>query len=217
MRYEKYLTETTEGMDVSANNVSANCITSKNNKFGIDTEGNITCNSITTNNSKDDLLYPVGSIYMNVSNVNPATLFGGKWEQIKDCFLLASGTTYALGKTGGSPIHSHSQGASGAATGNTGSTTLTVEQMPNHTHALKKKADSYEFAMHNGTITNSIYTGGPGSFYANLSGDYVEIGTNGGDKGHTHTLGNHTHSNPNTNSSSNIPPYIAINVWKRIG
>lgn len=202
MRYEKYLTETTEGMDVSANNVSANCITSKNNKFGIDTEGNITCNSITTNNSKDDLLYPVGSIYMNVSNVNPATLFGGKWEQIKDCFLLASGTTYALGKTGGSPIHSHSQGASGAATGNTGSTTLTINQIPAHSHGI-----------------NFTNTGTMGNNQSRLGGggnNYFDTNKVGGGQGHTHTLGNHTHSNPNTNSSSNIPPYLAVNVWKRI-
>ena len=29
-----------------------------------------------------DLIYPVDSIYMNVNNTNPETLFGGKWEQI---------------------------------------------------------------------------------------------------------------------------------------
>ena len=26
--------------------------------------------------------YPVGSIYMNVNNTDPATIFGGKWEQL---------------------------------------------------------------------------------------------------------------------------------------
>lgn len=29
-----------------------------------------------------DLIYPVGSIYMNVNSTSPETLFGGKWEQI---------------------------------------------------------------------------------------------------------------------------------------
>ena len=28
--------------------------------------------------------YPVGAIYMSVNNHNPANIFGGKWEQIKD-------------------------------------------------------------------------------------------------------------------------------------
>ena len=36
-----------------------------------------------------DMIYPVGSIYMSVSNTSPETLFGGTWEQIKDRFLLA--------------------------------------------------------------------------------------------------------------------------------
>ena len=44
---------------------------------------------------------PVGSIYMSVNNINPANFFGGKWEQIKDRFLLACGSTYSNGSTGG--------------------------------------------------------------------------------------------------------------------
>ena len=49
--------------------------------------------------------YPVGSIYMSVNNINPANFFGGKWEQIKDRFLLACGSTYSNGSTGGEAIH----------------------------------------------------------------------------------------------------------------
>lgn len=46
--------------------------------------------------------YPVGSIYMSVSSTDPSTLFGGSWEQIQDKFLLASGSSYGAGTTGGS-------------------------------------------------------------------------------------------------------------------
>ena len=67
-----------------------------------------------------DLIYPVGSIYMSTNNVSPQTFFGGTWERIQDRFLLAAGSTYAAGGTGGSATH-----------------TLTVNEMPNHDHVLK--------------------------------------------------------------------------------
>lgn len=46
-------------------------------------------------------IYPVGSIYVSVNSVNPGTVFGGEWEQIKDTFLLAAGDKYSSGETGG--------------------------------------------------------------------------------------------------------------------
>ena len=46
--------------------------------------------------------YPIGSIYMSVNETSPAALFGGRWEKIKDKFLIGAGNLYALGTTGGS-------------------------------------------------------------------------------------------------------------------
>ena len=65
--------------------------------------------------------YPVGSIYLSVNSTNPGTIFGGTWEQIKDRFLLACGSTYSNGSTGGEAKH-----------------TLTTNEMPSHSHALNK-------------------------------------------------------------------------------
>lgn len=62
-------------------------------------------------------IYPIGSIYMSTSEVSPEILFGGTWEQIEDTFLLASGSSYAAGSTGGEAVH-----------------TLTVDEMPKHLH-----------------------------------------------------------------------------------
>lgn len=67
-----------------------------------------------------DTIYPVGSIYMSVSNVHPSGLFGGTWEQIKDTFLLSAGDNYTAGETGGEAEH-----------------VLTVDEMPSHNHKLK--------------------------------------------------------------------------------
>lgn len=47
-------------------------------------------------------LYPVGSIYMSTNNTSPASLFTSTWERIQDRFLLAAGSSYTAGSTGGS-------------------------------------------------------------------------------------------------------------------
>lgn len=65
-----------------------------------------------------DMIYPVGSIYMSVNNTDPSTLFGGRWTQLKDRFLLGAGSTYTNGATGGSAdaivvSHNHATSTSG--------------------------------------------------------------------------------------------------------
>lgn len=60
-------------------------------------------------------VYPVGSIYMSVNATSPGALFGGTWVRIKDCFLLAAGSSYTAGATGGSEMHSLPLGDNGYA------------------------------------------------------------------------------------------------------
>lgn len=44
----------------------------------------------------------MGSIYLSTVSTNPKTLLGfGTWVQITDRFLLAAGSTYKAGATGG--------------------------------------------------------------------------------------------------------------------
>lgn len=61
----------------------------------------------------------MGAIYLSTSATDPATLFGGTWQRIQDRFLLCAGSTYSAGSEGGEAEH-----------------TLTVAEMPSHTHAL---------------------------------------------------------------------------------
>lgn len=53
------------------------------------------------------IIHPVGSVYISEKPDDPANLFGGTWEQIKDAFILAAGDTYKAGTTGGEATHSH--------------------------------------------------------------------------------------------------------------
>ena len=66
-------------------------------------------------------VYPVGSVYISREATDPATLFGGTWERLKDRFILAAGDTYAAGTTGGEAAHK-----------------LTLEEIPEHNPAIKE-------------------------------------------------------------------------------
>lgn len=65
-------------------------------------------------------MYPIGSIYMSIESTDPSTFIGGTWERIQDTFLLAAGTNFAAGSSGGEVEH-----------------TLTTNEMPEHTHTHK--------------------------------------------------------------------------------
>ena len=145
-----------------------------------------------------DLIYPVGSIYYtNNANFSPNVSFNGTWEQIKDVFLLAAGDTYVGGTSGGDTN-------TGAATGNTGSTTLTINQIPAHNHS----ASYYVNSNLPGGVDHFLAYGNTNGKNLKTANDTTWIANKGGGKGHTHTLNNHTHTN--------MPPYIVVYVWKRV-
>ena len=122
-------------------------------------------------------VYPVGSIYMSVSSTSPAELFGGTWELIQDRFLLAAGSGYAAGATGGEAEH-----------------TLTESEMPGHTHAVAMRNTGTEAA-------------GFGLTKANSFEDRVFV---------TESIGSFSTSSSGGGSAhNNMPPYLAVYIWKR--
>ena len=62
-----------------------------------------------------DIVYPVGSIYQSMSATSPADSVGGTWTKIKT-FLYGADSAH---HTGGEATH-----------------TLTIDEMPNHTHDM---------------------------------------------------------------------------------
>lgn len=123
-----------------------------------------------------DTIYPVGSIYMSTNNTSPQSFFGGTWERIQDRFLLAAGSTYAAGATGGAATH-----------------TLTTDEMPRHYHVLK--------------VATSTSTASDAAWRANgvkaYSSNQVESPTD------------NIKESGNTVAHNNMPPYLAVYVWKR--
>lgn len=140
-------------------------------------------------------IYPIGSIYMSVNSTNPSELFGGEWERIQDRFLLASGTTYTNGATGGSAdavvvSHTHTQ------------------QSHSHTNSDGNFVTS-DVAGANNTRVNYSANG-------NRMVDGIDT---------TKSIFHHRPATSNTiainnttgvdGTGKNMPPYLAVNVWKR--
>lgn len=179
---------------------------------------------------------PIGMTIMLGVTATPAQLFGyGTWERVaegKAIFGQSSADTDfdTLAKTGGSKTHTHSgstatagshnhSGSSAAGGshnhgGKTGSTILTVDQMPAHTHSWYGASLS-TFA--NGSAKEGYEYYGTGD----------QTTSTGGSQGHDHTIsdsGTHTHGISSdgthshgftTGSSSNLPPYYTVALWLR--
>lgn len=146
-------------------------------------------------------VYPIGSIYISVNSTNPSELFGGTWEQIQDTFLLASGTTYTNGSTGGEATH-----------------TLTVNEMPSHTHVQNPhshnpSSNGANWVPNTQSTTRSRFsTSSSGKKYipsTESMEDWVWGGTSSTTATNKNTGGGQAHNN--------MPPYLAVYMWKRIG
>jgi hypothetical protein len=125
-------------------------------------------------------VYPVGSVYINASvSTNPATLLGfGTWEAFgagRVMVGLDAGQTEfdTLGETGGAKTH-----------------TLTVNEIPSHSHTTVVNLSNPDSPNSTPAVTNS----------ANNSGtfDPVADGATGGGLAH-----------------NNLQPYIVVYMWKR--
>lgn len=198
--------------------------TARSNALSVSSAGILsTRNPANTFGSIFDLIYPVGSVYMSVNSTDPGTLFGGSWQPIEDTFLLAAGTNHAAGSTGGEET-----------------VTLTAAQsgLPAHTHGFTQPTV-------NGGADSGAITGGTHGHTANYrsvyngSSNYSAVSGTGGtgtttgaivstSGSHTHDLPAHTHSvsggavgavtggaKAASSAHNNMPPYLAVYVWKR--
>ena len=170
-------------------------------------------------------IYPVGSIYMSLNSADPATLFGGSWDKLEDGrVLIGANSTYAAGTSGGSFTH-----------------TLTVDELPSHTHgASTASAGGHSHTRGSMNITGMAgghAMGRAGSMYASGSFYWEDRGKYGSDSdsygsdlhfdasrswtGSTSTNGAHAHtvtvnSTGGGKAHSNMQPYLAVHMWKRV-
>ena len=128
-----------------------------------------TISALATNFGILDALFPVGTIYQSTKSTNPSTFLGGTWTALTGRFLVGAGTDYPAGTTGGEATH-----------------TLTIAEMPSHTHP-----SSIPNVVQN-TATGSVNYGFLGD------GSYKDSGSSGGGAAH-----------------NNMPPYRSVYMWER--
>ena len=123
--------------------------------------------------------YAVGYIYTTIdASFDPNTVFGGTWEKIENKFLRGSGTDadgnlLNVGDTGGEETH-----------------TLTLDEMPAHSHGYS----SYSFST---TAAGS----GSNTVVSSIKSSSATTATTGGSANHPFSI---------------LPPYLVVIYWKRV-
>lgn len=153
-----------------------------------------------------DRTYPVGSIYMSVNSTEPSTLFGGTWERLKGRFLIGAGTNEDINTNG--EYGDLGRGDPDFAGGETGGQywhQLTITEMPIHNHdtndytlVVNKNAVQIKSNMGAKPVINEEYTNIVPNIKATKNEDGNRTGLTGGDGKH-----------------NNMPPYLAVYMWKR--
>lgn len=149
-------------IDTAKSSVGVNCFPASNGVFQLGDNAFLTAQGA----------YPVGAIYLSVTDTDPATLFGGTWERIGGRFLLGADDAYAAGSTGGEAEH-----------------TLTIDEMPKHNHEI----DNLN-ASGNATPYMTVQAQDKVGYGGNVQTMYA-----GGSQPH-----------------NNMPPYLAVFMWKRV-
>ena len=122
--------------------------------------------------------YPVGSIYISATSTNPGTIFGGTWESFGSGRTLVGVDSNdddfkTVGKTGGEKTH-----------------TLTLAEIPSHSHGLLQRFDiARTTGTNDGNVAQSNFTGSVSS---------GQTAKSGGGEAH-----------------NNLQPYITVYMWKR--
>lgn len=182
--------------------------------------------------------YPIGSIYMTVNeNFNPHDSFGGLWEKITGRILIGCGGTSGIknGDTDGSwdntisinnvPKHKHAVNITMQPNiANISFTQLRDGKSAgwiNHwaydvSNRMSDANDNFlppDWNFKYGRGGSSSLTEPPASVESAYTTTQVGI-SNGY---HTHDVNGNTYTEGSGNALTIKPPYLGVNIWKRIG
>lgn len=153
-----------------------------------------------------DRTYPIGSIYMSVNSTEPSTLFGGTWERLKGRFLIGAGTNTEANSNGEyGDLGRGDPNFVGGETGGQYYHQLGIDEMPEHNHdtnnwalVVNSNAVNIETDLGGQPIVGVKSTNIVPNIKATKNEDGNRTGFTGGDGKH-----------------NNMPPYLAVYMWKR--
>ena len=217
-KYISAIEETDGKISATAGTIDTTVTTSSDNLI---TSGAVK----TALNALMEALYPVGSIYMNVTNgTNPGTLLGfGTWTAIEGRFIIGADSTYTAGGTGGGATK-----------------TIGVNNLPAHNHSLSGITASIatDHALDNGVLSLGSAVESPAVNLSSTNSCLIPSGQEPGIIGpgetqytqytpsltvnlyHNHTgtasLSGNTGNNTTTATALDVlNPYKAAYIWQR--
>lgn len=159
--------------------------------------------------------FPVNSLYLSLGNENPSTLWlGTTWAKQEGRFLLGSSSSYGLGTTGGAS---------------------TVKLIGDNLPATKVQLDSFSLSRGTMEITGKLGTNLTYGSSEKSSGAFQDlkqvVSLTGGQQGiawfgdfnasrtwtgTTNTAQPQTVNLGKGTAFSIMPPYLTVNIWKRL-
>lgn len=163
--------------------------------LGTDENGNMVVKDVPKNETNPLDKFEIGVIYHFAIDVNPPEKYGGEWEKINGRILIGTGTPEANSLDGKSPgDYDYALGSTGGEAENT----LTADEMPSHDHAMASSFNTdYAVAWPAWTFypSGDIYTQKGETVMRNP----MYTSKSGGGAAH-----------------NNMPPWEAVNMWKRV-
>lgn len=152
------------------------------------------------------VLYPRGSYYFSTSSVNPANIWGGTWVKVTNTFLCGNNSNWTGSGSTSTPLVEHTHTISHSHT--LGTAASHTHKMDMSDYCLTKSTSSYHYYSYS-TYTEKKATSPYTHSHAFVADSTAPItGNTGIDNSGTAV----TSSIP---SDSNMPPYQAVNIWKR--
>ena len=166
-------------------------------------------------------VYPVGSIYMSVVNVSPASFLGGTWQAIEQGrMLMSAGSSWKVLTTGGNAYHTltvaelpaHAHGASETAAGQHAHT-ASIAAAGDHTHAgTADAAGQHAHSATSATAGEHAHTG-----TADTAGAHTHGASTGSAGAHSHSgstdnAGNHYHTGTTNGAGSHSHTRGSMNI-----